>query len=154
MPLIFEKWLKRDRIQANPDRLYLFGDNVARKGIARGAGQASECRGEPNAIGVRTKEAPSMGAWALWTDAQFERCAAMIDEDLERAFEHVRRGGTVVCPEAGLGTDRARLPTNAPRIFEHLRTRVKELKRAGLEYERQRDLVADSPAEPESAPQP
>jgi hypothetical protein len=45
---------RRD-LRANPESLYLFGDNTKRVGIG---GQAREMRGEPNAVGIATKNAP------------------------------------------------------------------------------------------------
>lgn len=128
MPLIFEWRLSRQTIRANPDRLYLFGDNEQRTGFG---GQAKEARGEPNAIGVRTKRAPTMKEDDIWTDIDFDRCSSLIDRDLDRAFDHIRTGGVVVCPRDGIGTGRAKLPETAPRIFYHLRQRIVELKRAG-----------------------
>jgi len=49
MPILYQDQIKRDDLRAHPDRIYLFGDNVARQG--RG-GQAKEMRGEPNALGI------------------------------------------------------------------------------------------------------
>lgn len=124
--MIFQEWIVRADLRANPDRLYLFGDNERREGLG---GQAREMRGEPNALGIATKRAPSMQPWALWTDADFKRCAAIIDRDVVRALEHAAAGGIVVCPKAGLGTDRAKLPTNAPRIYQYLRAWLVEIHR-------------------------
>ena len=110
-------------------------------------GQAEEARGLDNAIGVRTKRYPSWEPEAYWSDAEFDRCAAMIDEDLVPAFEYVRAGGIVVCHINGMGTGRAGLPDKAPRIFQHLRTRIKELLRAGkqqaLEEQAQNSLFQE-----------
>ena len=138
MPLIYQHRIYRVDLRNNPDVLYLFGDNEARRG--RG-GQASECRDEPNAVGVATKRLPSRTQNAYWADADFDRCAAIVDQDLGRAFSHVRRGGIVVCPSDGLGTDRAELPDRAPRIFDHIRARIKELKTAA----RNQDGPGDNP---------
>lgn len=128
MPLIFSDTIERATIRANPDTLYVFGDNEARAGLG---GQAKECRGEPNAVGVATKRWPSKEDSALWSDDDFDRCAQIIDQDMQRLFDHVRAGGLVVFPTAGIGTGRARLPERAPRLMEHIRDRVRELKRLG-----------------------
>ena len=57
MPLVHQKLILNADLRANPDVLYLFGDNVLRVGFG---GQAKEIRGEPNAVGVRTKHRPNM----------------------------------------------------------------------------------------------
>jgi hypothetical protein len=128
MPVIFQERIVRTDLQANPCFLYVFGDNESRRGMG---GQASFCRGEPNAIGVATKRAPSMTQSSLWSDVEFERCAAIIDADMEPLFVHVRGGGTVVFPKAGIGTGLSKLPERAPRLMDHIRQRVRELRRAG-----------------------
>jgi hypothetical protein len=133
MPVVFKVRIERADLQANPDVLFIFGDNEARTGLG---GQAGQCRGEPNALGVATKRRPSMDEAAMWSDADFERCARIIDTDLRRAFEHARRGGTVVIPTAGIGTGLSQLPQRAPRLMDHIRQRVRELRVA-----HQRDLA-------------
>jgi hypothetical protein len=127
MPVIFQDVIRREDLRAHPDRLYLFGDNEARAGKGRGAGQAGECRGEPNAVGVATKRRPSMEPGSFWSDDDFERCAAIIDRDLQRAFEHAKAGGLVVVPRSGIGTGRSELPIRAPRLMEHIRGRLREM---------------------------
>jgi hypothetical protein len=126
MPLIFQHRIVSDDVHAHPDRLFLFGDNELRRG--RG-GQAAACRGHTNAVGVATKRAPDREDSAYWTDADYERITAIIDHDLAPAFDHIRQGGTVVCPSAGLGTGRAELPSRAPRVFAYLRQSIIRLLR-------------------------
>ena len=128
MPLIFQKIIRRSDLKANPKTLYVFGDNEARTGLG---GQAKQCRGEPNAVGVATKKRPSKDLEAIWSDTDFERCARIIDEDLLPCFKHIQAGGDVVFPEAGIGTGLSQLPQKAPLLMEHIRTRVRELKRLG-----------------------
>ena len=48
-----DKVITRDKIKENPDVLYLFGDNLLRKGLG---GQAKEMRGEPNTLGIVSKK--------------------------------------------------------------------------------------------------
>lgn len=133
MPVLFQELIRREDLRAHPERLYLFGDNEARLGQGRGAGQAAECRGEPNAVGVATKKRPSMTPGSFWSDDDFERCAAIIDRDLERAFEHAKAGGMVVVPRSGIGTGRSELPSRAPRLMEHIRTRLREMMKLAVE---------------------
>lgn len=67
MPLIYQKMIFRKDLKTNPDKLYVFGDNVERQGLR---GQAAEMRGEPNAIGFPTKWFPKLTPKAFFWDNQ------------------------------------------------------------------------------------
>lgn len=84
-------------------------------------------RGEPNAVGVRTKRAPGLASMDFFYDHEYDECVAMIDEDLERVERHLRSGGTVVVPEDGLGTGLSALPVSAPRVYAYLVSRLEAL---------------------------
>ncbi len=116
-----QKRINRADLKANQDTLYIFGDNDIRRGLG---GQAKEMRGEPNAVGVRTKATPSMDANAFWSDATYEDNIKKIDADLKRAFEH---DGPVVVPEDGIGTGLSQLEKTAPRTYAYLQNRMLEL---------------------------
>jgi hypothetical protein len=126
MPVIYQKRIHRDDLQANPDSMYLFGDNDNRTGLG---GQAGEMRGEDNAIGVRTKWAPGMSKNDFFSDKDFDDIAIMIEEDMQSAIEHLEAGGILVVPLDGLGTGLSELPRRAPRINEFLSERLQELER-------------------------
>lgn len=115
-------------VRANRETLFVFGDNEQRVGFG---GQAAECRGEPNTVGVATKRAPSMSDSSFWSDDDYQRCCAVVDRDMRPLFEHVRAGGFVVIPVSGIGTGLAALPKRAPRVMEHIRKRFRELVRGG-----------------------
>ena len=53
------KWITREELQRHPELIFVFGDNMLRKGFG---GQAKEMRGEPNAVGVPVKWRPSRDA--------------------------------------------------------------------------------------------
>lgn len=124
MPAMFQKFIFRIDLKTNPKMLYLFGDNCARKGFG---GQAKEMRGEPNAVGVRTKRTPSNNEGEFFSDDDYDEVIAMIEEDLERVWWHIHLGGMVVIPYDGLGTGLSRLPEKAPRIDAYLKDRLKQL---------------------------
>lgn len=126
MAVLFQERITRRDARSRPDVLFVFGDNEARRGSG---GQAEVLRGEPNAVGVATKRYPSTDELAYWNEREHVRCCKIVDQDLKRVFVHVRRGGTVVFPRAGIGTGRAQLPTRAPTVMEHIRRRVRELVR-------------------------
>lgn len=121
MPAIRQHRVHRADLRANRHALYLFGDNEQRLGMG---GQAGEMRGEPNAVGVRTKREPHNGDAAFWSDADFDRQRALIDEDLAAAFAHARDGGLVVVPLDGLGTGLSELHIRAPRTLEYLEKKL------------------------------
>ncbi|MFW9600941.1 MAG: hypothetical protein ACMV1B_01305 [Prevotella sp.] len=114
-------FVSRKHIKANPDTLFLFGDNDAREGFG---GQAKEMRGEPNSIGIRTKSLPSMGTDAFWTDATLDENIKKIDEDFARVEAHK---GKVVIPSKGLGTGLSELAKKAPETFAYLQERLDSL---------------------------
>lgn len=124
MPVIRQKFIRRDDLQANPETLYLFGDNDDRAGYG---GQAAEMRDEENAVGVRTKWSPSSLPSAFFRDKDAEQVFGMIDEDLDPVIDHLRAGGTVVIPQDGLGTGLSRLPQTSPIIFNYLEERLEYL---------------------------
>lgn len=74
-----DKIIKREKVRANPDVLYLFGDNDIRKGFG---GQAKEMRGEPNAMGISTKKLPSNKPEAFKTDWEYITNCQIIADDI------------------------------------------------------------------------
>lgn len=124
MPLILQSRIYRADLKANPDVLYVFGDNERRYGLG---GQAAEMRGELNAVGVATLQAPG----AFWTDDNAAVQCAVIDEDMAPLFDALRAGRTVVFPLDGIGTGLADLARRSPTTFNHLQARVAELKAFG-----------------------
>lgn len=122
--ILFQKMIYRDDLKKNPSVLYLFGDNEQRKGLG---GQAAEMRGEPNSVGVRTKRAPGRNPEDFWSDRNFEANCTKIDEDLARVKAHLRRGGIVVVPTDGLGTNRADMERRCPKTFHVLQQSLASL---------------------------
>lgn len=119
------QYITREYVRANRDKLFLFGDNLERRGFG---GQAAAMRREPNAIGIPTKKSPSYRDDAFFTDDEFEQNKASIDA----AFAEIMRAITdsirvIVIPSDGLGTGRAQLERRAPRTFAHLQKRLTEI---------------------------
>lgn len=126
MPIITMKRYTREEIQSRPDVLFVFGDNLVRKGLG---GQAAAARGEPNAIGIPTKRRPSMDEDAFFSNDDLEQVRPIIQAEFRKLAEHLKHGGTVVLPADGVGSGRAMLSTKAPsiklfidRCFAHLNT--------------------------------
>lgn len=114
MPVRVIDFYTSKMVDNHPDWLFVFGDNIERKG--RG-GQAAACRGKVNAIGIPTKWAPQRDKYSYFRDADLLDVAPTILQgfcDIRRALLEDR---TVVFPKDGLGTGLAELPTKAPAIF-------------------------------------
>lgn len=119
------KWITRSFVRAHLDHIFLFGDNLARRGFG---GQAAQMRAEPNAIGIPTKNLPSNVEEAFFTDAEFEQNKTAIDH----AFDRLSRMSStaeqvVVIPTDSLGTGRAQLESRAPLTFAYLQKRLQNL---------------------------
>jgi hypothetical protein len=124
MPVVKQKWIMRTDLKKNPEHLFVFGDNMARRGLG---GQAKEMRGEPNAVGVPTKWEPSMFPSGFFVEADLEKVKPSIDVAFERLRAHLARGGTVVLPRDGLGTGLAQLDGRAPSIAALIQAHIDAL---------------------------
>jgi hypothetical protein len=134
LPVIFQYRIYRSDLVANPNALYLFGDNNMRKGMG---GQAGEMRGMENACGVRTKWRPDMQPNSFFTDADLEIFKLMMVVDLDEPFKAIKRGKVVVIPSDGLGTGLSELPTRAPTLYACLNGMISQL----VELDKTVDLV-------------
>lgn len=104
-------------LRANPNKIYIFGDNNQRQGKK---GQAS-VRDEPNAMGISTKLRPSADEDAFMTDKDFDKNKAIIDSDISKI---IATNKTVVFPKDGLGTGLAKLKEKAPQTYAYLKQRL------------------------------
>lgn len=119
------RFITRDFVRANADKIFLFGDNLEQRGFG---GQAAAMRGEPNAIGIPTKKSPSYSDDAFFTDDEFEQNKASIDlafSKLAIAVSDATR--MIIVPANGLGTGRAELDKRAPKTFAYLEKRLADL---------------------------
>jgi hypothetical protein len=126
MPVIYQKRIYREDLHRNPRVMYLFGDNEQRQGLG---GQAGEMRGEPNAVGVRTKAAPGIGKDDYWYDDQAELYKVLISYDLLPVHVHLKNGGIIVIPADGLGTGLSRMKETCPKVFAALQTMLTDLEK-------------------------
>ena len=134
MPLIIQtQWFTREELQKNPNKLYIFGDNNYREGMG---GQAKACRGEPNAVGVVTKNRPSHGHEDDYlSDNMLHNNIMRIMADFFPAVQYLRKGGTVIFPGDGIGTGLALLQEKAPLTWEFLQRYIEYVKWIGEQYE-------------------
>ncbi len=122
--IIYQARIDRIDLQNNPGVMYLFGDNDKRKGLG---GQAKEMRGEQNAVGVRTKKAPSRGKSAYWTDLEFSDNVSKIISDLLPVINHLNNDGIVIIPGDGIGTGLSMMEQTCPATFEYLQKALEAL---------------------------
>lgn len=126
--MVRQKIISRADLRANPDALYLFGDDCQRRGAG---GLARELRGEPNAAGVRTWWGRGHEPSPFFCDADFRAAETMIEADLAPAARHLLRGAILIVPLDGLGANEAALAANAPQIDRWLQARLMTLGRSG-----------------------
>lgn len=125
MMLIYQYRIYRQDIQANPNLLYIFGDNLDRVGMG---GQAKEMRGEPNAFGIATKRAISHSyPRDYFFDHEID-ARPILEKEFERLHEILKQEEfeAIVLPLEGIGTGLARLPTNAPKLLEYINSKLIE----------------------------
>jgi len=106
-------------LQRFPDDIFVFGDNVERRGLG---GQAAEMRGEPNAIGIVTKWYPSNNPDAFFSDRDYSHVFFIMMPDILRVYNEATAGRLIVWPQDGIGTGLAQLPKRAPKLFELIET--------------------------------
>ena len=113
-------------VKANPNKIYVFGDNTQRVGTG---GQA-QIRNNENAFGIATKIEPNNSKEAFMSDIDdgrmvtwYEANIIAIDNDIAKIKAD---GRPVVLPKDGLGTGLAKLKENAPRTYAYLKQRLLE----------------------------
>lgn len=112
--------VRREDVRAEPDKIFLFGDNLKESGYG---GQAKEMRGEANARGIPTKKEPANRPTSFFADKEFAANKKAIDE----AFGKIPPGKTIVIPRAGIGTGLASLEEKAPQTFTYLNEKLAEI---------------------------
>jgi len=126
MPIVYQTRINRQDLKLNPDVLYVFGDNDQRRGYG---GLAAAVRGEPNAVGVRTKKAPTMAPGAFYSDSEKGKHVSAMAADLLPVEEHLQQGNIVVFPSSPLGSGFAKLEELAPETYHQLQVMVETLKK-------------------------
>jgi len=112
--------VRREDVRAEPDKFFLFGDNLKESGYG---GQAKEMRGEANARGIPTKKEPSNRPSSFFSDKEFAANKKAIDE----AFGKIPAGKIIVVPRAGIGMGLASLGEKAPQTFAYLNEKLAEI---------------------------
>lgn len=109
-------------MQGFPHHVFVFGDNMKQFGKR---GQAKALRGEPNAVGIPTKNSPGWGPRDYFSDDDYELNCWAIDAAFKKIY--ARNPQAVVLPMDGIGTGLADLKKKAPRTYGHLENKLREL---------------------------
>lgn len=124
MKIEYEKYVTKAMVQKNRHKLFLFGDNLAKKGYG---GQAKNMRGEPNALGIPTKKYPSLLPFAFFVDKEYESNCKHIDAAFDLLYKI--NPEIVVIPEDGIGTGMARMRDYCPKTYLYLQDKLKEIEK-------------------------
>lgn len=124
--IVLDPLIQRRDLRLHREILFAFGDNIQRYGMG---GQASEMRGEPNAVGIPTKWSPftSIEAYFIDNDLQNAKVRREIDAAFTRLSTHLELDQTIVLPKSGIGTGRAQLFQRAPLILKYIEDNVIKL---------------------------
>ena len=106
-------------VKANPDKIYIFGDNTER----RGTGGQAQIRNNENAFGIATKVSPKTTEDAYFSDSMGYAPMQIIEEDIARIKAD---GRPIVFPKDGFGTGLAKLKEKAPQTYAYLKQRLQE----------------------------
>jgi len=126
MPIKHQKWITRKNLQDNPKTIYVFGDNMQRRGLG---GQAKEMRGEPNAIGIPTKWKPERTVESFFMDSQIDKFWDQIIFPIKQIELHLKLGQTVIIPTDGVGTGLSKMDLTAPKAYAKLQDSLERLER-------------------------
>lgn len=108
-------YITRQYIQEHPNVMFIFGDNMARKGLG---GAAKVCRGEPNCYGVITKRYPSNTEISFLYDSDYEEVHKYITEDFILALSALTDYTEYyIFP---LGTGLAKLNETSSKLYNHI----------------------------------
>jgi hypothetical protein len=103
----------------NPNKVYLFGDNL----LGKGKGGQAIIRDEDNAFGIPTKKKPSTSNDSYFTDNEYDSNIKAINE----AIDKIPKDKDIVIPREGIGTGLSKLKEKAPKTFNYLQSSLKEL---------------------------
>lgn len=114
MKVEYEATLSPARCMVNPNKIYVFGDNLLKRGYA---GQAA-IRGEGNAFGIPTKRYPNTQRSAYFSDQPDEMEA--VRQALRELYILGKKGHTIVFPTKGVGTGLAGMKEHSPKIYAEM----------------------------------
>jgi len=120
---IQKDWYSIEQCKNNPNKLYVFGDNLIRVGEAGQAG----IRKADNSVGLATKKLPTSSDKAYFND-DYENYMIIIEEisNIIKTFKDGKYD-ILVLPYDGLGTGLSKMPEKAPKLFEWMNSILSEV---------------------------
>jgi len=118
----FYKEYTIDLARKEPKRIFIFGDNLARRGKK---GQAI-IRSEPNSLGVPTKRYPCMKSKKCFFSDTIEETLA-VKHALDEIDRLIKAGKKIALPKDGIGTGLAELKKRSPVIYKYITLFFKRL---------------------------
>lgn len=116
-----ERFITREMVRDNPQKIFIFGDNDEQVGFG---GQAAQMRGEKNVIGIPTKKKPDMNEGSFYTDLEFEENKLKINAAIKEILKKIREGYDIVIPENGIGSGLSELNKRAPKTFKFINSSI------------------------------
>ena len=116
---LYKGYWTRDEVQAQPNKVFLFGDNTKDRLITKHIPMTTQAviRGLKNSIGIDTKKNRYKNPDSYFSDDDFETFKIQVDAAIKQAIDS---GKIIVLPEDGIGTGKAMLETKAPKLFKYL----------------------------------
>jgi hypothetical protein len=111
---IQKEWYSIKQAKDNPDKIYVFGDNL----IGKGTGGQAKIRYAKNSFGIPTKRLPSRTKNAYFSDQMDEKIA--IYDSIIKLKKMYDNGKTIVFPVDGLGTGLSKMPEFSPKLFKYM----------------------------------
>lgn len=129
MPLAYyDGWYTPELVEANPEVVFVFGDNSIRRGMG---GQAI-IRGYPNIHGISTKRIGDMARGSFFQEGN-EDDQRIVEADLDGLEALLREGKKVLIPVSrqtetiSLGLERAQLLQRAPSLYKLICDRIEAM---------------------------
>lgn len=111
--IITDEWYTTELVKNNPKYLFVFGDNLARKGHG---GQAI-IRDYPNTFGIPTKREPNKRESSYFSD-RFEEFIAVLNAiSLLKHIKNKEKYDAIVFPSNGIGTGLSHTKNKSPIIY-------------------------------------
>lgn len=129
---VTDHWYNKELLHNNTKKLFVFGDNLER----RGKGGQAVIRYERNSFGVATKVKPSTSVESFFDDSSPAHYSA-VKEDLLKLKE-IGKDTTLVFPSGGLGNGLSQMHLRCPKLFSYMNTLLLDMfgvinSREGLE---------------------
>lgn len=113
---VTDHWYSKELLQNNPHKIFVFGDNLQRKG----KGGQAVIRYERNSFGVATKVKPSTSVGSFFDDSNPNHYKAIEDDLLE--LKEIGKDTTLVFPSGGLGNGLSQMHLRCPKLFSYMNT--------------------------------